>query len=91
MIPGLSLASSAVVYLAKTLPYSTRAFNIYRDNYFSNVRLFNFLHGFNIDACSKVRVNSTDFPESLKVSKSEKLDWSRMSGVVVNNQVLAIV
>lgn len=90
-IPGLSLTSSAVVHLAKTLPYSTRTFNIYMDNYFSNVRLFKFLCGLNIGACGTVRINSADFPEPLKVSKSEKLDWNKLSGVVVNNQVLAIV
>ncbi|KAF9367391.1 hypothetical protein CPB97_005841, partial [Podila verticillata] len=90
-IPGLSLTSSAIVHLAKTLPYSTCTFNIYMDNYFSNVRLFKFLHGLNIGACGTVRINSADFPEPLKVSKSEKLDWNKLSGVVVNNQVLAIV
>ena len=80
-VQGLPLTSSSIVDLAKTLPCSTRAFNIYMDDYFSNVRLFKFLRELNIGACGTVHINSADFPEPLTVSKEwgvglEQAVWS---------------
>lgn len=89
-IKQLTLTSSAVVHLANSLPPS-RTFNIYMDNYFSNVPLFTYLRGLKIGACGTVRINSTDYPKLLKVSKAEKMQWNKLSGMVVNNQVLAVV
>ncbi|KAF9920665.1 hypothetical protein BGZ65_011025, partial [Modicella reniformis] len=65
-IAGLSETSSAVVHLAKTLPFETRPFNIDMDNYFSNIPLFNHLRGLNIGACGTVRINSAKFPKLLQ-------------------------
>jgi len=48
------IGGNQVYHLVKKLP-SDRAFNIFTDNYFSNIKLFKFLH----DACG--------FPSILKI------------------------
>lgn len=90
-INGLTMTSSAVVHLAKTLPFSTHHYNIYMDNYFSNIPLFTYLRQLQIGACGTVRINSAGFPKRLKVPKAKKLAWNTLSGIVVNNQVLAVI
>lgn len=87
----LTPTASAVVQLAKTLPYQTRSFNLYMDNYFSNIPLFKHLRALNIGACGTVRINSAHFPCVLKVEKSEKLQWNFLTGDVVDDQVLAAI
>ncbi|KAF9078876.1 hypothetical protein BGX23_006032, partial [Mortierella sp. AD031] len=61
------------------------------DNYFSNIPLFTYLRQLQIGACGTVRVNSAGFPKRLKVPKAKKLAWNTLSGIVVNNQVLAVI
>lgn len=61
------------------------------DNYFSNIPLFKHLRGLNIGACGTTRINSACFPDTLKVGKSEKLQWNTLTGVVIDKQVLAVV
>lgn len=90
-IGQLTPTSSAVVHLAKTLPYQTRSFNIYMDNYFSNILLFKHLRKLNIGTCGTARINSAYFPPVLKVDKIEKLQWNTLTGTVVDDQVLSAV
>jgi hypothetical protein len=86
-IPGLNNTSCEVWHLIKQLPLS-KSFNIFMDNYFSNINLFNFLRNKKIGACGTTRTNSTKFPKILKIKK--KLDWDILSGVVVDD-VLALL
>ena len=58
------------------------------DNYFSSIKLFNYLHEKKIGACGTVCKNSANFSQVFKVDKN--LDWNVLSGVVVND-VLAIL
>ncbi|KAG0362712.1 hypothetical protein BGX24_005076 [Mortierella sp. AD032] len=83
------MTSSVGVHLAKTLPFSTDHNNIYMDNYFFNIPLFTYLRQLQISACGTVRLNSAGFPKRLKVPKAKKLAWDTLSGIIVNNQVLA--
>ena len=86
-ISNLNYTSCQVYHLIKQLPL-LRSFNIYMDNYFSNINLFKFLRDHNYGACGTVKTNSSKFPNSLKVKK--KLDWNTLSGVVVD-QVLSVL
>ena len=86
-IPGLNNTSCEVWHLIKQLPLN-KSFNIFMDNYFSNINLFNFLRNKKIGACVTTRTNSTKFPKILKIKK--KLDWDILSGVVIDD-VLALL
>jgi hypothetical protein len=90
-ITGLTMTSSAVVHLAQSFPYSARSFNMYMNNHFSNIPLFKYLRGLNIGACGAVRINSSRFPEALKVNKTVKLQWNTLTAIVVDQQLLAVV
>ena len=87
-IEHLNKIGNQVYHLDKKLP-SNRAFNIFTDNYFSNIKLFKFLREKGIGACGTVRTNSSGFPPILKV-KNKNLEWDTLSGVVVND-VLAVL
>jgi hypothetical protein len=86
-VTSLSKIGCEVYHLIKSLP-DNMAFNIYMDNYFSSINLFNFLRQKKIGACGTVRTSSSKFPKELKVEKKQ-LDWDILSGVVVDN-VLSI-
>lgn len=86
-IPSLNKVGNEVCHLVFQLPKG-KSFNIFMDNFFSNINLFKYLRENKIGACGTVRTNSANFPQILKVDK--KLDWDTLSGVVVNN-VLAIL
>lgn len=88
-VRGLNETSCSVLHLARKLPYARHSFNIFMDNYFSNVPLFLELRKLGIGACGTVRTNSSRFPTALKVRKNERFDWNTTSGVVVENEVLA--
>ena len=89
LIRGLSPTSSAVAHLTRTLPHSSYRFNIYMDNYFSNISLFKHPRGLQIGACGTVRPSSKEYPRCLKVEKSDRCLWNTFS--VVDQAVLAIV
>ena len=75
-----------------TLPNSylhSQAFNIYMDNYFSNIPLFIF-ETKGIGICGTVRTNSSKFPKVLKVDKNAKPDWNTKSGVIVDDVLAAV-
>jgi hypothetical protein len=61
------------------------------DNYFSKNPFFTYLRQLQIGTGGTVRVNSPGFPKQLKVPKAWKLAWNSLSGIVVNNQVLAVI
>src|SRR5207244_2605901 len=65
-------------------------FNVFMDNYFSNIPLFKALRQIGIGACGTARINSSRFPPELKVKKNQKLDWNVLSGVVIDESVLAV-
>ncbi|CAG8511819.1 6319_t:CDS:1, partial [Dentiscutata erythropus] len=83
-ISGLNKTGSLVSHLVIQLSNS-RAYNIYMDNYFASVPLFNYLRIKGYSACGTVRTNSAMFPKELKVEKSIRLNWDTLAGVVVNN------
>ena len=86
-IPSLNRVGNEVCHLVFQLPKG-KSFNIFMDNYFSNISLFKYLRDNKIGACGTVWTNNANFPQILKVKK--KLDWDTLSGVVVND-VLAIL
>ncbi|KAG9069660.1 hypothetical protein KI688_008982 [Linnemannia hyalina] len=61
------------------------------DNYFSNVDLFKYLRSLQICACGTARVSSKNFPKAPKVDKTDDHEWNTLSGVIVDNAVLAAV
>jgi hypothetical protein len=81
-IQNLSQTSCEVWHLLKQLPKKL-FFNVYMDNFFSNINLFSFLRNKNIGACGTVRTNSSKFPDILKIKK--QLEWNTLSGVVIDN------
>ncbi|KAF8947600.1 hypothetical protein BGZ47_008492 [Haplosporangium gracile] len=60
------------------------------DNYFSNIFLFKHLRDLQIGARGTVRPSSKEYPGRLKVEKSDQHPWKALSGVVVDQAVLAI-
>src|SRR5436305_9466172 len=86
-ISNLSKVGCEVYHLVSQLP-KNKSFNIYMDNYFTSIKLFQYLREKKIGACGTVRTNSANFPQILKTNK--KLDWDTLSGVVVDS-VLAIL
>jgi hypothetical protein len=86
-VPNLNKTSCEVFHLVKQLP-PKKSFNIYMDNFFSNINLFSFLRSKNFGACGTARINSSKYPKILKVNN--KLDWDTLSGVVVDD-VLAVL
>jgi len=83
-VNGLNKVGCLVHYLITQLPYHRLSYNVYMDNYFSNVPLFQNLRQIGIGACGTVRKTASGFPKELKIDKSVKLDWDVRSGIVVN-------
>ena len=88
-IDELNQIGCQVYYLVEQLPYYQHSYNIYIDNYFSNIFLFQHLRQNEIGACRTVRKTASGFPKELKLDKSIKLDWDVHSEVVVNS-ILAV-
>ena len=80
----------SVLHLVEQLPFKQQAFNIYMDNYFSSIPLFQYLRMKGIGACGTTRTNSSRFPKDLKIGKDVKFDWNTRSGVIIDN-VLAML
>jgi hypothetical protein len=89
-VDGINGTGCSVLHLIEQLPFKQQAFNIYMDNFFSSIPLFQYLQTKGIGACGTCRTNSARFPKVLKVGKDAKLDWNTRSGVVVDD-VLAIL
>jgi len=79
----LTPTSQTCLRLAKVLPYMTYRFNIYFDNYFSNVALFAILRELGISACGTAR--SSTIPEPLRIDNNtarKVLPWDHTSAVI---------
>ena len=88
----LTPTSIAVYQLVKALPYCVHQFNIYMDNYFSNIALFQVLRTLGIGACSTTRQNKNVFPPKIHNSFSG-LPWNHLCGAQqgsFSNPVLAL-
>ncbi|CAG8698627.1 4989_t:CDS:2 [Cetraspora pellucida] len=72
LIPNLNKTGSEVYHLVKQLPQGY-AFNIYMDNFFSSINLYQFLREKGFGACGTIRTNTTRFP------------WDYLIGVVVDD------
>jgi hypothetical protein len=88
-VGGLSQIGRQVYHLIEQLLYHQLLFNVYMDNYFTSVSLFQHLRQNGIGACGTVRKTASGFPKELKLDKGTKLDWDVRSGVVVDD-VLAV-
>ena len=74
-----------MIHLIKTLPYSTRYFEVYFDNFYSNIPLFSYLRTLGVGACGTVRTNSSKFPKQLKPSKKKlQCNWNTIRSYVVD-------
>jgi hypothetical protein len=90
LIPNVNRTGSEVYHLVRQLP-SQKAFNIFMDNYFSSINLYNFLRNKGYGACGTVRINTAKFPITLKKEKERKdLEWDHLKGITVDN-VLVIL
>ena len=88
-VNGLNQTGCLVYHLVTQLLYQRFSYNIYMDNYFTNVPLFQYFRQIGIGACGTVRKTASGFPKELKMDKNVKLDWDVRSGIVING-VLAI-
>ena len=78
--------SRTCLHLALSLPYQTHQFNIYFDNYFTNIGLYATLRDYGIGACGTARASV--IPAELKVDKSlacQELQWNDLFGAVQDN------
>ena len=84
-IDNFSRTSSTVLSLAMSLSYKHYSFNIYMDNFFSNVLLFLMLQKLGIGTCETARQNCNSFLKDLRVGKTliskQKLDYHFITGM----------
>ncbi|CAG8487097.1 13916_t:CDS:2, partial [Cetraspora pellucida] len=85
-INGINDTGCLVWHLAKQLSCG-KNFQIYMDNYFTSIPLFNFLRTNNLGACDTVRTNSSKFPKILKLENPLVLDWDTLSVMVFGDNV----
>lgn len=85
---GLNNTSSMVWGLAQSLPGARYCFDVYMDNYFTNVPLFQARLDHGVGAMGTARPNATKMPDILKVDKAkakQQLSWEFYTGVIVGN------
>ncbi|CAG8525093.1 10017_t:CDS:2 [Acaulospora morrowiae] len=87
-VNGLNQVGCLVYHLVMQLPYYQSSFNVYMDNYFSNVPLFQNLRQLGIGTCGTVCKTALGFLKELRIEKNVKLDWNIRSGVIVNSVLL---
>ena len=77
---GLTPTGSAVFQLAAALPLTSGLhFNIYMDNYFPSIALFERLREVGLGACGTARVNRKAYPPHLD-DKRHNIPWNEVSG-----------
>jgi len=84
---GFTPTSQAVCHVIFQLPFHRFQFNIYMDNYFSSIPLFQHLRDHGIGAAGTTRPGRHDFPAELALDKSVArriLEWNHLSGTLVN-------
>jgi hypothetical protein len=81
--PNLSDTASAVLQLAKTLPYKDYEFSLFNDNLFNKPELFRQLRALRIGACGTARKDVTTlvFGDSLD---TWKLAWGSLWSKINN-------
>lgn len=77
-VPGLTQTANYVNHLINFLPHTTRAFNIYMDNFFTSINFFQYLRNKNIGACGTAR-RSAILSKVFNIDKKTKLDWDTRS------------
>jgi len=90
---GFTPTTQAVCRLVFSLPFQSYQFNIYMDNYFTSIPLFQHLRDHGIGAAGTTRTKRHNFPSELTISKdvtSRILDWNHLSAVVVNGVCAAL-
>lgn len=87
----LSDTARKVIYLVEQLPLSLQTYNVYSDNYFSSIPLFQYLRAKNIGACGTARPNSSKFPAELRAKrKLLTMDWDEKHAVIVDGVLAAL-
>ncbi|PWW73646.1 hypothetical protein C7212DRAFT_216708 [Tuber magnatum] len=84
--------SIAIYQITQSLPYHTNQFNIYMDNYFTNIPLFQVLRELGIGACGTARENKNAFPPEFHNS-FPGLPWNHLCDAEVgciSDPVLAL-
>jgi hypothetical protein len=84
--PLLSPTSSAVLQLAKTLPYDTHEFSLFCDNLFSKPELFSQLKELGIGACGTARQDVTK--PLFGTLDNWKVEWGTLYSQVDENKKL---
>lgn len=90
---GFSPTTQAVCHLVFSLPFQSHQFNIYMDNYFTTIPLFQHLRDHGIGAAGTTRAKRHDFPPAFAIGKeitSRLLEWNHLSGIVVNGVCAAL-
>ncbi|CAG8707728.1 17104_t:CDS:2 [Cetraspora pellucida] len=90
LLTGLNQTGSLVHHLVEQLPYRQFSFNIYMDNYFTSISLFQQLRQIGISACGTIRKTASGFLKELKIDKGIKLNWDVRSGVVINDTLAVL-
>jgi hypothetical protein len=86
-----SKTDQAAIQLAASLPSRQFSFNVFFDNFFSNVPLFHALRTLNIGAAGTARVNSREFPAEFRFrGRGPLFPHNTISGLVVRD-VLAVL
>jgi len=88
-IANVNKTNTEVFYLVKQLS-SQKSFNIYMNNYFTNINLFSYFQKKGFEACGTVRVNIAKFPVVLKKEKEKQHEWDFLISAVVE-EVLALL
>jgi len=80
----LTPTSAAICEMIKTLPYTSNLFNVYMDNYFTNVPLFQVLCSHGIGACGTAWKNKNAFPPELH-NDYPNLPWNHLCGAQIGS------
>lgn len=83
-VGGLTPTGAMCLHLAKQLPYTSHAFNIFTDNYYTTLDLLSNLRAVGIGGCGTTRRDRTGYPEELKIpaNAETKVEYHFTSGAV---------
>lgn len=83
-VGGLTPTGTMCLHLAKQLPYTSMAFNIYMDNYYTTLGLLSHLRQIDIGGCGTTRRDRTGYPAVLKVppNSETKVEYHFTTGAV---------
>jgi len=78
-----------VYHLVKDLS-KNKSFNIFINNYFSNINLFKYLKNKGFDAYGTIRTNFIKFSKVLEEKVKQKLNWNFLLEVVVDKVLVLL-